>query len=101
MIKTETITFNNKQFKHTYSDLGCMIECDGVQYADAVDVLDSERTYTETTIKVDTDDSGSSQSYIEPLEEAMDEKISEQADINTQQDEMIAELYETILGGES
>ncbi len=101
MIKTETVTFNKKEFKHTYSDEGYMIECEGVQYADAVDTLDSDRVYTETAIKVDTTDFGSSQSYIEPLEEAMDEKISEQADINTQQDEMIAELYEAMLGGES
>ena len=99
MVKTETITFNNKQFKHTYSDSGYMIECEGVQYADAVDVIDSTRVYTETTTKIDAGMQEGSQSYIKAIEEEIDTKLSEQADINAQQDDMITELYESLLGG--
>ena len=99
MIKTETITFNGKQFKHTYSDAGYMIECDGVQYADAVDVLDSTREYTETTVSAETGET-TNNSYIEPLEAEMDSKLEEQAEINAQQDDMITELYESLIGGE-
>jgi hypothetical protein len=100
MIKTETITFNGKQFKHTYSDAGYMIECDGVQYADAVDVLDSTREYTETTVSAETGEV-TNNSYIEPLEAEMDSKLEEQAEINAQQDDMITELYESLIGGEA
>lgn len=99
MVKTETITFNGKQFKHTYSDEGYMIECEGVQYADAVDILDSTRVYTESTTKAETGTAEGTQSYIKALEDEVDSKISEQADINAQQDDMITELYESILGG--
>lgn len=98
MVKTETITFNGKQFKHTYSDSGYMIESGGVQYADAVDVLDSTKEYTETTTRIESM-AEATQSFIEPLEQEIDSKLSEQADINAQQDDMITELYESLLGG--
>lgn len=58
MIVKEIIEINGTQYDHTYSDLGMMIERDGVQYADAVDPLGSGRVYTETDIP------------IEPIEEA-------------------------------
>lgn len=48
MIKTETITINNKEFVRTYSTLGFMIERDGVKYSEAVDIPSLNRTYTET-----------------------------------------------------
>lgn len=47
MIVTETVTINGKKYKHNYSDAGFYIERDGVQYADAIDPLDSGRVYTE------------------------------------------------------
>lgn len=52
MIKTETITIGGKQFMRTYSTAGCYIERDGEHYADAIDPIDSGRTYTETDIPI-------------------------------------------------
>ena len=51
MIQAETITINGRQFQRTYSDAGFLIERDGAQYSEAVDPLDSGRTYTETEEK--------------------------------------------------
>ncbi len=51
MIVTEIIVINNKEFQHTYSDAGFLIERDGIQYIDAVDSINSGRTYIETDIK--------------------------------------------------
>lgn len=48
MIKTEVVTIRDKQYQRTYSDAGFLIERDGAQYSEAVDPLDSGRTYTET-----------------------------------------------------
>ncbi len=55
MIQTETITIRGKQFRRTWSDAGFMIERDGAQYSEAVDPLDSGRTYTETEVSVETE----------------------------------------------
>lgn len=48
MLKTENITFNGKEYIRTYSDLNVMIERDGAMYEEAIDPIDSGRTYTET-----------------------------------------------------
>ena len=50
MIKTETVTMNNRTFVRTYSDSSRMIKQDGTGaiYAEAYDPADSGRTYTET-----------------------------------------------------
>ena len=40
----------------TYSDIGMMIERDGVQYSEAVDPADLERTYTETDIPIEVEE---------------------------------------------
>ena len=53
MIITETILIENEEFQHTYSDEGFCIERDGIQYEDAIDPIDSGRTYTETNIKIE------------------------------------------------
>ena len=53
MIKTKTVTINGVDFQHTYSDSGYLIERDGVQYADAVDPMGTERVYVETSIPLD------------------------------------------------
>ena len=55
MIKTEQLTINNKQFTKTYSDAGFMIERDGVQYSEAIDPSEFDRTYTETDIPVEAE----------------------------------------------
>lgn len=51
MIRTENITINDKQFIRTYSDNGYMVERDGVQYDEAIDPIETGRTYTETDVK--------------------------------------------------
>lgn len=48
MIKTEIITVNGRQLQRTWSDGDFYIERDGARYSEAVDPLDSGRTYTET-----------------------------------------------------
>lgn len=50
MIKQETITINNKEFKRTYSDSNLKIKKIGTNevYTDAVDLLDSNYQYEET-----------------------------------------------------
>ena len=57
MIKTEVVTIRDKQYQRTWSDAGMMIERNGARYSEAVDPLNSGRTYTETD---------------EPLEQEMD-----------------------------
>lgn len=52
MVIKEVITINETEFNHTYSDLGFYIECDGVQYSDAIDPIDIEREYVETDNKI-------------------------------------------------
>ena len=39
-----------------YSDIGMMIERDGVQYSEAVDPADLERKYTETDIPIEVEE---------------------------------------------
>ena len=60
MIKTETVTMNNRTFVRTYSDANLMIKQDGTGavYSEAYDPADSGRTYTETEeeIATETDD---------------------------------------------
>lgn len=54
MIKTETVTINDREFRRTYSDEGFMIERDGVQYSEAIDPIGFEdRVYTETDVKIE------------------------------------------------
>lgn len=48
MIKTEELTINGKEFVRTYSDSGLQIERDGALYDEAIDPVDSGRTYVES-----------------------------------------------------
>ena len=49
MIKTETVTINEKEYTRTWSDNNMMIRReDGALYEEALDPVDSGRTYTET-----------------------------------------------------
>jgi hypothetical protein len=48
MIKTENLTINGKDFVKTYSDLGMMVERDGVRYSEAIDPAEFGRQYIET-----------------------------------------------------
>lgn len=47
MIKTENLTIKGRAFVRTYSDTH-YIERDGVEYEEAIDPIDSGRTYTES-----------------------------------------------------
>ena len=55
MIKIETITINGRTLVRTYSDANRMIKQDGTGniYSEAVDPLNSGRTYTETDIVIE------------------------------------------------
>ena len=55
MIKTEIITINGRQFQRTWSDAGFLIERNGAHYSEAVDPIDSGRTYTETEVPMETE----------------------------------------------
>ena len=48
MIITENLTINNREFIKTYSDLGMMVERDGVRYSEAIDPAEFGRKYIET-----------------------------------------------------
>lgn len=50
MIKTEEMTINGKLFIRTYSDSGCYVVRDGVEYSEAIDPAHMGRTYTEGNI---------------------------------------------------
>ena len=52
MIVREIMTIKNKDFLHTYSNSGMLIERDGVMYSDAVDPIESNRSYSETEIPI-------------------------------------------------
>lgn len=55
MIYTEKVTIGGRQYRRTYSDI-YKIARDGVEYDEAVDPIDTDRTYTETdTLKTETD----------------------------------------------
>lgn len=49
MLVTNTVTINDKEFKHTISDKGFMIKRDNVLYDEAYDPVNFEdRIYNET-----------------------------------------------------
>ena len=53
MIYTETVEIRGRQFLRTYSDTHKVMR-DGVEYDEAVDPMDSGRTYTESESVLDT-----------------------------------------------
>ena len=55
MIVKTTQEINGVVYAYTYSDSGFMIERDGVRYAEAIDPLDSGRTYTETDALIEAE----------------------------------------------
>ena len=54
MIIQATKEINGVMYAYTYSDSGFMIERDGVEYSEAVDVTDAPYTYTETETPIET-----------------------------------------------
>ena len=71
MIKTEIITINGVQFQKTWSDANYLIERDGAKYNEAVDPMGVERTYTETTELIDTQDNITGDEILSMLEEVL------------------------------
>ena len=73
MIITETIDLFGIDYKHTFSDAGYKIRQDdtGDIYDDAVDPIDSIRTYTETDIPIDDDETGDDPADSQDYEEAL------------------------------
>ena len=71
MIKTEIIAINGRQLQRTWSDSGFMIERDGFMYSEAVDPLDSGRTYIETNERIDAEQTISGDEFLAMLEEVM------------------------------
>lgn len=73
MIKTETITINGHELVRTYSDANMMIRQDGtgVIYAEAVDPVDSGRTYTETETEIEMSDDEKKQAQLEEDSKAL------------------------------
>ncbi len=55
MIIVETVTINGKEYQHTYSDENRYVVRDGVAYSDAIDPINSGRTYTEGDLIETTD----------------------------------------------
>jgi hypothetical protein len=68
MLKTETVTYNGKEYIRTWSDLDVMIERDGALYEEAIDPADSGRTYVETDRPIVHDGEAEEVDYLAALE---------------------------------
>lgn len=67
MIQTETITINGKEYIRTWSDQTMMIERDGALYEEAIDPIDSGRTYTETEHPIVDESEATEEDYLAAL----------------------------------
>lgn len=56
MVKQVNVTINGVDYIKNYSDQGMMIERDGIRYAEAIDPLGFDRTYTETDEPIDSEE---------------------------------------------
>ena len=54
MIYTETVVIRGKSFVRTYSDKYCVVR-DGLEYCEAIDPIDSGRSYTESNTLLDSE----------------------------------------------
>lgn len=68
MIKTETVTINGREYIRTWSDLSMMIEREGALYEEAIDPIDSGRTYTETDQPIIHEGEAEEADYLAALE---------------------------------
>ena len=73
MIITETITINGKEFTRNYSDTGYMIQKVGINeiYSEAIDPINSGRTYVETDILIEANEEFSDAEFRTMVEEAL------------------------------
>lgn len=72
MIYTETFELNGRQFTRTYSDR-FYIERDGVEYSEANDPSEFNRTYTETERELEEPNINPDDATIEDYESALNE----------------------------
>lgn len=68
MLKTETVTYNGVEYIRTWSDADLMIERDGALYEEAIDPIDSGRTYAETDQPIIHEGEAEEADYIAALE---------------------------------
>ena len=61
---------NGVVYDYAYSDIGMMIERDGVRYSEAVDPLDFGRVYTETGEPIDM---GTNEAAVEDYQTSLKE----------------------------
>ena len=55
MLRMETVVINDKAYIRTWSDVGRMIERDGILYEEALDPAEMGRTYAETDVEIAQD----------------------------------------------
>lgn len=67
MLKTETTIINGVEYIRTWSDIGMMIERDGVLYEEAIDPSDLNRQYTETDEPVSETNEATEADYLAAL----------------------------------
>ena len=53
MIRTEELVVDERTLVESYSDAGYKMERDGVRYNEAIDPIETGRTYTETDEKIE------------------------------------------------
>ena len=69
MIYTETVEIRGRKFVRTYSDTYRVMR-DGLEYDEAIDPIDSGRTYTESNTPLDADkNEATAEDYRAELEE--------------------------------
>ena len=55
MLRMETVVINEKAYIRTWSDVGRMIDRDGILYEEALDPAEMGRTYAETDVEIADD----------------------------------------------
>jgi len=68
MLITDTVTIRGTEYKRCYSNKGFLIERNGVKYSEAIDSIDSNYTYTETTEYIDNTENATEYDLLKSLE---------------------------------
>ena len=91
MVKSGITDINGRQYRRTYSDSGCYIERDGMQFSEAIDFLGADFVYTETDIKIedDTEQNANIENRLMAVEQSAEFTA-----------EAVEELIEFVMGGE-
>ena len=91
MVKSGITDINGRQYRRTYSDSGCYIERDGMQFSEAIDFLGADFVYTETDVKIedDTEQNANIENRLTAVEQSAEFTA-----------EAVEELIEFVMGGE-